>query len=243
MRVLSTVKFTLLRMLRNYITLLVLLVVPIVLLTVFYFILDDAAGVDGISLMDHQAVGLVLTFQLFGGAIVMQYISTDFFTAFKKQLYMLPFNKTMYGFSILTGGTLFSVLLGIILMIYTHFLFDVSWGNWFWAIYVIILMAVLSSIVCLICTFSVKKFNVAERLSEVYGVGFVLLSGFLFPMPDNAFFDFMGSYGNPLTLSLMSINEMKRSDAGEALFTSGILLGSIVVLFIVMIILGRRKIR
>lgn len=230
-------------MLRDYVTLLILLGVPIVLLTVFYFILEDAPGVDGFSLMENQSVMLVLTFQLFGGAIVMQHISTDFFTAFKKRLYMIPFNKTMYGFSILTGGTLFSVLLGIILMIFTHFLFDVSWGNWFWAIYIIILMAVLSSIVCLICTFSVKKFSVAERLSEVYGVGFVLLSGVLFPMPDNAFFDFMSSHGNPLTLSIMSINEMKASDAKEALFTSNILLGAVVVLFIVMLILGRRKIK
>lgn len=243
MRVLSTVKFTLLRMLKNYIVLLILLVVPIVLLTVFNFILSDAIGEAGEPLMQNQTVTMVLIFQLFGGAIVMEYINSDFFTSFKKRLYMLPFNKTMYAFSILMCATLFSVALGIILMIYSNFVLDVSWGNWFWAIYLIILMAVLSSVVCLIFTFSVTKFSTAERLSEVYGVGFVLLAGLLFPMPDNAFFDFMSSYGNPLTLSVMSLEEMNQSNVSEAWFTANILLAAIAILFVVMLILGRSKIR
>lgn len=242
MRVLSTIRFTVNRMRRNYIVLLLLLVVPIVLLTVFHFILGEAMGESGQTFMQDQSVMMVLLFQLFAGVIVMDYIHSDFFTPFRKRLFMAPFNKTLYAFSILMGGTLFSVLLGIILMIFTHFVLDVSWVNWIWSIYIIILMAVLSSIICLIFVLSVKKISIAERLSEVYGVGFVLLAGLFFPMPDNAFFDFMSSYGNPLTLSVMSIEAMNESDFSEAWFTANILHIAIVVLFIVMMILGRKKI-
>lgn len=242
MRVLSTMRFTLTRMRRNYIVLLLLLIVPIVLLTVFHFILGEAIGDEGQTLMQEQAAMMVLMFQLFAGVIVMDYIHLDFFTSFRKRLYMAPFNKTLYAFSILMGGTSFSVLLGIILMIFTHFVLDVSWVNWIWTIYMIILMAVLSSIICLIFVLSVRKISTAERLSEVYGVGFVLLAGLFFPMPDNAFFDFMSSYGNPLTLSVMSIEAMNTSDISEAWFTANILHIAIVILFIVMMILGRKKI-
>lgn len=242
MRVLSTMRFTLTRMRRNYIVLLLLLVVPIVLLTVFHFILGEAIGDEGRTLMLENAVMMVLMFQLFAGAIVMDYIHSDFFTSFRKRLYMAPFNKTLYAFSILMGGTSFSVLLGIILMIFSHFVLDVSWGNWIWAVYMIILMAVLSSIICLIFVLSVSKISIAERLSEVYGVGFVLLAGLFFPMPDNAFFDFMSSYGNPLTISVMSVEAMNESDVSEAWFTANILHIAIVILFIIMMILGRKKI-
>ncbi|WP_347836060.1 hypothetical protein [Gracilibacillus sp. JCM 18860] len=75
----------------------------------------------------------------------------------------------------------------------------------------------------------------------MYGVGFVVLAGLFFPMPENIFFDFFGTYGNPLTLSIMSINEMGQSNTGKAWFQANILLVAIVLLFIVMLNLGRRR--
>ncbi|MGN8648110.1 ABC transporter permease [Gracilibacillus sp. HCP3S3_G5_1] len=242
MRVLSTVKFTALRMLRNYIVLLLLLVVPIILITVFSFILEGAVTEAGVPYTNENAMTLVLVFQLFGGAIVMSYIYNDFFTATKFRLYSIPFNSIMYAFSIMMCGTIFSLFLGVMLMAYTQFVLGVVWEHWIWTIYVLFLMAILSVIVCLIFTFSVKNFKIAERLSEVYGVGFIVLAGLFFPMPENAFFDFFGSYGNPLTLSLGAIDEMNRSNPGEAWFLANILLVAIVILFIVMLMLGRRRI-
>lgn len=241
MRVLSTVKFTLLRMLRNYIVLILLLIVPIILLSLFSFILKGSVTETGEPYINVQAVTMVLVFQLFGGSIVMSYIYYDFFTEHRKRLYSLPFNQTLYAFSIMICGTIYSILLGITLMLFTQFVLGVAWGNWFWAIYIITLMAMLSSIICLIFTFSVKNFKVAERLSEVYGVGFVILAGLFFPMPDNAFIDFVNTYVNPLTLSIISIYEMNNSNIIEALFPANILLIAMIILFILMLIIGKKK--
>ncbi|GIQ70605.1 multidrug ABC transporter permease [Xylanibacillus composti] len=241
MRVLSTVKFTALRMIRNYIVLLLLLVVPIVLISVFAIILSDTVTESGERPLHGIAKIMVVSFQLFAGSIVMSYIQHEFFTAHKMRLGVLPFRKELYAFSIMMCGTVFSILLGVALMTYSQFVLGVPWGNWAWSIYVIALMSVLSSTVCLIFTFSVRNFKLAERLSEVYGVGFIALAGLFFPMPNNAFFDFMGSYGNPLVLSMLSIQAMEQSDAGEAWFTANILLGAIVLLFLLMLALGRRK--
>ncbi|GAB3044457.1 ABC transporter permease [Virgibacillus ainsalahensis] len=242
MRVLSTIKFTALRMLRNYIVLILLLVVPIILLSVFSFILSGAETDAGEPYINENAITMVLVFQLFGGSVVMNYIYIDFFTENKKRIYSLPFNQTMYAFSIMMCGIIFSILLGIILMAFSQFVLGVTWGNWLWAIYIISLMAILSSVVCLIFTFSVKNFKVAERLSEVYGVGFVVLAGLFFPMPETAVFDFVNTYVNPLTLSIEAIYEMKNANVAEAWFPANILLIATVILFILMLVMGRRKI-
>ncbi len=241
MRVLSTVRFTALRMVRNYIVLLLLLVVPIILITLFSFILSGMVTESGVPYINENAMTLVLCFQLFGGSIVMYLVHNDLFAANRTRMYTLPFNQSMYAFSIMMCGVVFSVFLGIILMLYTQFVLGVEWGNWPWIIYNICLLAVLSIIVSLIFAFTVKNNKLAERLVDAYGVGLILLAGLFFPMPDNAFFDFMGSYGNPLVIALMSIGEMNESNPSEAWFLANILLAVICVLFIVMLVVGRRK--
>lgn len=241
MRVLSTVKYTALRMIRNYIVLLLLLFVPIILITFFSFILSGVVTETGEPLVHVNTMQMVLVFQLFGGSIVMYLIYNDLFTENKMRMYALPFNQTMYAFSIMICGAIYSVLLGVILMIYAKFVLGVVWENWVWTIYIISLLAILSIIVCLLFTFSVKNYKLAERLSEVYGVGFVVLAGFFFPMPKHAVFEFLGSYGNPLALSIGAVHEMGRSNNGEAWLQANILLGAIMISFPVLLILGRRR--
>lgn len=241
MRVLSTVRFTALRMARNYIVLLLLLVVPIILITIFSFILSGMVTESGVPYIYENAMTMVLCFQLFGGSIVMYLVHHDLFAANRTRMYTLPFSQTMYAFSIMMCGVVFSVCLGIILMLYTQFVLGVEWGNWLWIIYNIGLLAVLSIIVSLILTFTVKNNKLAERLVDVYGVGLILLAGLFFPMPDYALFDFMGSYGNPLVIALMSISEMNESNSGAAWFLTNMLLAAVCILFIVLLVVGRRK--
>lgn len=241
MRVVATLRFTLLRMLRNYIVLLLLLIVPILLLTLFSIILSGAVTDTGEPYLIQPAVSLVLCFQLFGGSTVMYMIHNDLFAELRARMQTLPFNRTMYAFSIMLCGVLYSVMLGVILMAFSQFVLGVIWHNWIWTIYLITLMALLSSIVCLIFMFTIKAYKIAERMSEVYGIGFILLAGLFFPMPDNAFFQFMGSYGNPLMLTTMAIQEMGLGNTGKAWLQANILLAATVVLFIVLIVVGRRR--
>lgn len=243
MRVLSTIPFTMLRLVRNYIVLILLLLVPVALLTFFSFVLSGMTADDGTPYSDRNALTLVLVFQLFGGSTVMHYISNDLFAVNRMRIFALPFNRTIYAFSIMMCGTTFSIILGVLLMSYSQFVLGVSWHSWGWLIYLISLMAVLSSIVCVIFTSLVKKFKLAERLSEIYGVGFVLLAGLFFPMPRNGLFDFLGSYGNPLTLAIGAVTERSQGNMKEAWFQANILVAAIVILFIVMVIAGRRRMR
>ena len=241
MRVLSTVRFTLLRMLRNYIVLLLLLIVPIVLISLFSLILSGAVTDTGEPYLKQPAVSLVLCFQLFGGSTVMYMIHSELFTEHRARMQMLPISLTMYAFSIMLCGVVYSVMLGVILMTFTQFVLGVIWEHWLWTIYLITLMAILSSVVYLVFMLAVKVYKTAERLSEVYGIGFILLAGLFFPMPDHAFFRFMGSYGNPLTLSTIAIHEMSMNNTSKAWFAANILLAATIILFLVMMVVGRRR--
>ncbi|MBD2867134.1 ABC transporter permease [Paenibacillus arenilitoris] len=243
MRVLSTTKFTMLRLVRNYIGLLLLLIVPIVMLTIFSLILSGMTNEEGNPYFNETALTMVLTFQLFGGSSVMHYLNYDLFTLNRERMFVAPFNRTMYALSIMIFGSIFSVLLGIVLMIYSQYVLGMVWNNWAWTIYLITLMSVLSSIVCVIFTCVVKKFKLAGRLSEIYGVGFVMLAGLFFPMPQNAVFDFLGSYGNPLTLSIGAVRAGGNGNWAEAWLQANIVLAAIVTLFLVMIVVGRKRLK
>lgn len=243
MRVLSTVRFTMLRLLRNYIVLLLLLAMPIMLLTIFSFVMSGMTAEDGSSYFDETALTMVLVFQLFGGSTVMYFINNDLFTVNRMRMYVAPFNKTMYAFSIMMCGSLFSVLLGIALMAYAQFVLGTAWSNWGWMIYLISLMSVLSSIVCVILVCIVKNYKLAERLSELYGVGFVVLAGLFFPLPKNGLFEFLGSYGNPLALSAGAVIQRSRGNIGEAWLQANLLLAATIVLFIVMVVAGRKRLK
>ncbi|GAF66373.1 ABC transporter permease protein [Bacillus sp. TS-2] len=241
MRVLSTVPFTILRLLRDYISLILLLIVPLLLITVFSFIFGNTTTENGGLIIDEQAVILTLAFQLFGGAIVMSYIHYDLFSERKARMQVIPFNRSFYAFSLSLCGTVYSIMLGTILIIYSDLVLGVHWGSWLWSIFIVALMALLSSIVCLIFMFSVNNIKIAERLSEVYGVGFIILAGLFFPMPDQPIFTFINDYVNPLSLSVAAIEQVRNGDIQGAWFPVSILFGAIVATFIIMYFLGRRR--
>ena len=243
MRVLSTVPWTLRRMSRDYIVLLLLLVVPIVLISLFSYLMGNVMTDSGTLLFHDTAQQMIMSFQLFAGSVVMSYLYYDLFTEKRMRIFTLPFNKSLYAFSIMLCGTVYSVILGVLLMSYAQFVLGVVWEHWLWTIYNLLLLSMVSSIVSLILMFSVRSFKIAERLTELYGVGFIVLAGLFFPMPDNAVMNFLGSYGNPLMLSDGAVTAMADGKVGEAWLHANLLAAAIVVLFPLMLLLGRRKMR
>lgn len=240
MRELYTMRFTALRLSREWIVLILLFVVPIVLVTLFSVILADIEYM-GVSAVDETNVLMVLAFQLFGGTVAMNYIYLDFFTERRYRIQSLPINTSLYGFTLMLLGTLYSILLGAILVGYSTLVWDVNWGNIPWSIFIITLMALLSSIICLLLTFSVKKFSIAERLSEVYGIGAILLAGLFFPMPDNAVINWVNEYVNPIALAYEAVDAYRNANVEDAWMNAGLLGGLIVLTFVIMLLLGRRR--
>ncbi|GAE28780.1 ABC transporter permease [Alkalihalobacillus hemicellulosilyticus] len=241
MRVWSTIPYTVKRLSRDFMTILLLLLLPMVILTVFSFILPDVPGERGFPIMEETAMYMIVGFQLFGGCIAMAYIYLDFFTERRHRIQTLPMNHTVYAFTIMLIGTIFSVILGIILMVFSQFALGVNWSHPLWSIVIISLMSLLSSIVCLILVFSVNNYKLAERLSEVYGLGAFLMAGLFFPMPDLVIIEWFNQYVNPLTISYAAIFEYNGVFENDVIFHVLLLIGYIVVLFAIMLALGRRR--
>jgi ABC-2 type transport system permease protein len=239
----KTIGFTLLRMLRNYIGIILLLVVPLALISVLSLV-AAYSGVEeqGISAMEWISVSFVLSFQLFGGAYVMEILKEDLFSPRKWRIYSLPTQIHSYAGSIFAASTLFSALQGLVIVLFTKWIYGVNWGNLAFVLLVILSISILSQLVCLILLLSVRKYKVAERLSEVYGIGSMVFAGMMITLPDTAFFNFMAEYGNPISLGRKAIFSMI-SGADPFVFALPIviLLSASSVLAVVAILLGRRR--
>ncbi|WP_404293996.1 ABC transporter permease [Cytobacillus kochii] len=242
MRVLRTIPYTVIRMSRDYITLLLLLVVPIILITIFYFVLGDLKNQYGDPAFYDTAQLMTLVFQLFGGSIVIAHIQDDLFSPRRQRLMVAPMSRPFYALSISLCGMLYSIFLGFLLFLFTGIGLKVEWGNGFWVMYIIGLLAVLSSLVSLILIFAVKNFKLAERLSEVYGIGCIVLAGLFFPIPNYTVITFINEYLNPLLLAANAIGYAQSNlfpDAYIYMIRLGV---GIVITFIIVFVLGRRKI-
>lgn len=196
----------------------------------------------GIPVIDGISITIIVSFQLFGGFYTMEYIKEDLFSAKKWRIYSLPYPVHLHAFSILITCTLFSALQGLVMVIYTQLVYGVNWGSIGLVLFVLVSLSLLTQLVFLMLAMGVKNFKHAERLGEVYGLGSMALAGVWFRLPDNALFNFLTTYGNPVSLgenAILSFVTQKNIDRG--VLSLGILLAASAVMALLATILGRRK--
>ncbi|MBD2846078.1 ABC transporter permease [Paenibacillus sp. IB182496] len=239
-------RYALLRMARSYLALLLLVGVPLVLIAVIGTVSDylqiERYGDTSLPGMDYLAVSMVLGFQLFGGAYTMEFFKSDLLDARKWRLHALPLRIDRYGMALLLGSTVFTMLQGLAMAIFTQLMFGVNWGNYAWLVVVLAAVSFLSQLVGLVLILSLRSAKLAERLSEVYGIGSMLLAGFALPMPDTPLFEFFGRYGNPLSLGQNAVFGMLYgNDRLLPLLSVGLLFTASALLLPLAAAAGRRK--
>jgi ABC-2 type transport system permease protein len=240
---LHLMRFTIIRMSRGWLALFLLVVLPLILITIFGPIAAQMTGPETpLSGMTVVAVTYILAFQLFGGAYTMSYIKEDLFAKRKWRMYALPLRIDLYSHALIIACTFFSVLQGLVLVLFTATVYGVRWGNPLWVVGVLLATALLSQLVCLVCVLSVKNFSLAERLSEVYGFGSLILAGGMFDLPDMPVFRFLSTYGNPISLGRNVIfGHLTGAQPGRLWLSLSIVLLASVLLYPVTVILGKRR--
>ena len=237
--------YTFRRMIRGYLGLVLLVVVPMLLISVISLVSAymHTATYNGVTLrgMDYAAVSFVLAFQLFGASYTMNFFQDDLLGERKWRLHSLPLNVQAYGISIVATSTLFNALQGLALILFTHWVFDVHWGSFGWALVVLATLAFFSQIVGLILILTLKSLKAAERASEVIGIGSMVLAGLVFPLPQGAPFEFLSTYGNPVSLGATAIFGMAYGSGAQAWISFGGLLAVSAALALWAAPLGRRK--
>lgn len=235
--------FSIIRMSRDYVGLLILLLVPLALITVLGWLpLDNTGTADGVEQLRMLSVGFVLSFQLFGGSYSMYQIREDLFSPRKWRLYSLPVSIDVYARSSLIAGTLFSTAQGFVLVAFTSLVYGVEWGSLGVVVLTILTVAALSQVICLIFVLGVRNFKIAERLSEVYGLGSMIFAGMILPLPDNGFLNFMGEYGNPISLGERTLFASLNGEGAFEIAVPLVIMAAMTLVFgMIAAVIGRRR--
>ncbi len=231
------------RMLRGYLGLAILVVLPIVVISVIGLVardhFDETLGLPG---MDVIALINILAFQLFGGNYTLEFLREDLFSAKKWRMYSLPYPVHLHAISILISSALFSALQGFVIVLFTHWVYNVNWGNLWLVLGLLLLFSTFTQMVYLLIALGIKSEKLGERLGEIYGLGSIALAGVWFSMPDIGIFNFLTMYGNPLSLARnVMLHVMTGRFQYEAILSLGILVVASVVMLAASAFLGRRR--
>lgn len=236
-------QYALRRMMRSWLAHLLLIAVPLCVISVLGLVLRGTTNAQyGVPGLDWISVGLVISFQLFGGSYTIAYFKDDFFSPRRWRLAALPMDVGTYGISLLLASALTSVFQGLVLVLFTQWVYGVTWGPIGWVMLVLLVMSLQSQLASLVFTLSANSYKLAERLSEVYGIGSMVFAGMIFTLPDTPFFQFMSTYGNPVSLGMSAVFGMTDgSPAGRIALSVGLLLAAAAAFAAVALLLGRRR--
>lgn len=230
------------RMLRGYLAHVILIVLPLVLITILGLVAGDAVDSDtGIPFMDLISITQVLAFQFFGGFYTMEFIRSDLIEPTKWRLYSLPYSAHEHAFSIIISTSIFNMLQGLVMVIFTHLVYDVNWGDMGIVMLTLLVLSILTQLVFLNCALGIKNYKTAERAGTAFGLISITLGGVWFTIPDVGILGFITSYVNPFSLGEGTTHAVILGNMGDALLNIGILLIEAVIMASLAIYIGRRK--
>lgn len=227
---------------------LIFVITPVVVISVLTIVLtsdtDQEVAVQGYNLLaTYLSINMMILFQLNGGLMLLDYLNHDFLQAMSWRLRSTPFPTHTLVFAAVGACTVFSFLQGVLIVAITALLLKAYWGNLFVTCLVILLVSLTSQLLTMTIFFLVRSTSITETLSWVISLTMVVMGGGLFPMPQNAFFAFMGRYGTPYALARTAITAagILEPSTVSLWISLGGLAGSITVLAAVVAVLGRRK--
>ncbi|NLY45707.1 MAG: ABC transporter permease [Tissierella sp.] len=240
--ILRTSYFMIKRMLRGYITLAILMLTPLALITVLGMVAGNGLDTSGIPTIGGIAITMILAFQLYGGYNTLVYIGEDLININKWRMHSLPYGVHLHAFSIILAATFFSTLQGFVLILFTQFVYGVDWGNIWLVLLVLLLISILTQLLYFNFAIFSKDFKTADRYCVAYGLISLVLGEVWFQLPDIGILNFMSTYGNPFSLGRNAVYTFITGDnLNRALISMGILLAASIVVGIVSIFTGRRK--
>ena len=185
------------RLLRGYLGLAILVVLPLALISVIDLVVGD--GIDpklGIPAIDGVAMIIIFAFQLFGN-YTLDFLRSDLFLP-ESGGYTHYLSAFYHALSILISSSLFSALQAL-LWSCTPIGFTRSWGSFLSILVLLVFFSALNQLVYMLIALGVKSDKLGERLGEVYGLGSFALAGIWFQLPNTTVFNFLTKYGNPLS--------------------------------------------
>lgn len=236
------------RLSRDYFGLTIFTVLPVGLVFILSSVVnknpEGDVYVNGYNMVTtFLATGMMIMFQLNSGLYILNCLNNDLAKAMKWRLKASPAPLNIMILAGTTACLVFSILQGVLIIIFTKLFMAAYWGNIWITLLVLILTSLISQFINIILFLLIRNLSIAEYLSWFISWSMATLGGLMFPLPENKFFNVTKQYATPYALAQNIIKEsgfLGSSSEKLVIYLILLILVTIVLAFIV-ILLGRRK--
>lgn len=247
-QLLLVARFAALRMLRNPVSTIVLLLMPLGIIPILGAIFSGISAYGTClkgapDLMTVVATGMVVMFQLFGGRYSADGAGDALLSDRRWRIVAAPCPPGIHALGIVIASTLFSLAQGLLLVAFTRVFLGVRWGGVGVVVGVLAGASLLSQLVNLALLLATQNQAAAASLGWAFAWGSAALGGLMFPLPqDRPFWRFMVTWGTPYSLGQTAvIGSATGGDPRRVAIGIGALFAVSALLVPVVMLLGRRR--
>jgi hypothetical protein len=246
-KLLLVIRFSVLRMLRDPVSTIILLGLPLpiipILGAIFSNVPVDSSYLKGApNMMTFVATGMVVMFQLFSGRYSMDGTRDSLLSVRKWRIYSAPCAPGIHALGIVAASTTVSILQGLLLVVFTRLALDVRWGNLGVVVLVLLGCALLAQLVNLTLLLATRNYGASATLGWVFAWGSAALGGLIFPLPTaRPFWRFMVTYGTPYSLAQTAVIGSAGAARTDVIVCLGALFSLSALFALIVVLLGRRR--
>lgn len=203
-------KFYILRASKELFGHLILVFLPILLISFFYYvnsseIITTGATINTAELSTVLTIGFALTFQIYGSAISFETLGLDFLSPIHDRLLAAPVSPRKIVFSILFTGIVVSFLQTIVIVIFSIIILDAKFHHLFPILIILLVSVIFNQLFGTVILFLTKKVKTATAITSLYGIVAPIIAQLYFPLPDTKIFNLLEKYLTPMSLARTAI--------------------------------------
>ena len=198
----------------------------------------------------HIAIMFMVTFQFFGGNVLLDHIHADFRGDRRWRIFSMPVKTNDYVFGILAACFVFCIVQGALVIGISAVFLDVYWGNPWILIATLFACAGLAQLLYMLLFLLFPKKGTIEGLAQVIIFAMMFASGWIGINMDGtagstgtAFNNFFTQYGTPISLARNAITNsgFLGKDIDNAILSVGILYVLLIALAVAVALIGKHK--
>jgi ABC-2 type transport system permease protein len=200
----------------------------------------------------HIAIMFMVSFQFFGGNILLDFIHQDFRGDRRWRMFAMPVKDNDYVLGTLAACVLYCIVQGGLVISITAIFLDVYWGNPFILIATLIACACIAQLIWMLLFMIFPKKGTVEAAGQIVTWTMMIASGWIGMNVNEgnvtvtgggAIDNFITRYGTPISLARNAITDsgFVGDNMNHALFNLGILYALLLVLAIIVTALVNKR--
>jgi ABC-2 type transport system permease protein len=188
--------------------------------------------------IDYYAVTMVIMTLVYTGFLAMGKLQIDFLSEMKVRFQNAPVHIGIILTGALFGTTILGFLQSVSIVLFTHFVYGVNWGNNFIIVGgVLFLMTLFGQLFAAVLTLGLKNANAPQGIIGTLGLAFTFLSGGFYTSPlGGSLGKFFLTYGTPNSLAQTAIFGSIYGGSSEVIYTCMGILAVMSLLFLILTI-------